>query len=350
MADTREYEHAFRAAGLPAFIVERTAGQDVWSRSLPLLGLVFVGELLGAIDLQLSLLTNVVLLAVAVSLLVGVLAGSNALRGQPLLARPSEAGRLELGGFVVVPALLPLLLNGQPVSALVTALANATLLLLLYGVIGYGLVSILRWTGRRLLGQLATAGQLVARAVPLLLLFSVVLFINTEMWQVFAELSNLRVALLVALLALLAVAFIVVRLPKEVAALQADLVADAPPLDRRERVNVGLVLLVSQGLQVVVVAAAVGAFFIVVGLLAIPTSLVQTWTGTAPDVLAGGGSFPLTAELLRVAVAIAGFSGFYYSIAVLTDGTYREEFASEITAEMRQSFQDRVAYLRARAS
>lgn len=350
MTDPEEYEHAFRAAGLPSFIPERTAGQDVWSRSLPLLGLVFVAEVLGAIDLKLSLLTNVLLLAAAVTLLVGVLAGINAVRHRPLLARPTEAGRLEIAAFVLLPALLPLLLNGQPVSALVTALGNVVLLLLLYGVIGLGLVSIVRWSGRRLLGQLASAGQLVARALPLLLLFSVVLFINTEMWQVFAELPNGRVVLLVALLAALASAFIVVRLPKEVETLQADLVEDAPPLDRRERVNVGLVLLVSQGLQVLVVAVAVGLFFVVLGLLAIPTSLVETWTGTAPTTLLGTGSFVVTAELLRVAVAIAGFSGFYYSIAVLTDTTYREEFASEITAEMRQSFEDRVAYLRARGS
>jgi hypothetical protein len=52
-------------------------------------------------------------------------------------------------------------------------------------------------------------------------------------------------------------------------------------------------------------------------------------------------------ELLRVAAAIAAFSGLYYAIAVLTDATYREEFLSELTDEMRASFAARVSYLAA---
>jgi hypothetical protein len=344
-----DYEQRFRRAGLPSFIAERTARQDVWTRALPLLGLVAGAEVLGAVDLKLSLLTNVLLVVAAVALLSGGLALTNALRRRPLLSGPAEVGTPELVAFVVLPATLPLLLNEQPVSALVTAAANLALLAFLYAVIAYGLVSIVRWAGRRLLGQLVTAGQLVARAIPLLLLFSVVLFINTEMWQVFAGLANARIAVLVGLLGLLATGFLVVRLPREVGALQADIGEDSLPLDRRERVNVGLVLLVSQGLQVLVVAVGVGVFFVALGLLTVSTGLVETWTGSAPTPVLGSGSFVVSAELLRVATAIASFSGFYYAIAVLTDATYREEFASEITQEMRQSFIDRGQYLRSRA-
>ena len=343
----KDYERAFRDAGLPSFIADRTAGQDVWRRALPLMGLVFFLEVLGAVDLELSFLVNVLLLVAAVALLLGFVAMSNRSRGRPLFSAPSDAGRLELAGFVVLPALVPLLLNLQPVSALVTACANLALLAVLYAVFGYGLPSIITWALRRFVGQLSTAAQLIARAIPLLMLFSVVLFFTADMWQVFAELSVARVVAVVGLLALLAVSFIVVRLPREVAVLQEGL-PEAPPLDRRERVNVGLVLLVSQGLQVIVVAAAVGVFFIALGLLTVSRGLVHTWTGVDPHVLLGNGEFVVTEELLRVASAIAAFSGFYYAIAVLTDSTYRQEFAEEITNEMRQSFEDRVAYLKAR--
>lgn len=343
-----DYERSFREAGLPAFIADRVTGQAVWRRSVPLLGLVFLGEVLGAVDLKLSFWSNLGLVLAALGVLVLALVVSNRYRGRALLTAPSDAGRLELGLFVVVPPLLPLVLNQQPVSALVTMLGNAVLLALLYAVFGYGLPSIVGWAGRRLLGQLSRAGHLVARAIPLLLLFSVVLFINTEMWQVFAELDLWRVIAFVVLLAVLAAVFIVVRLPREVAALQGDLLHDAPALDRREQVNVALVLLVSQGLQVLVLSVAVGAFFVVLGLLTVSPELIETWVGVSPHVLVDGGELVLTSELLRVASAIAGFSGFYYSVAVLTDSTFREEFASEITEEMRQSFADRVEYLRLR--
>ncbi|MFN2536985.1 MAG: hypothetical protein ABR549_02390 [Mycobacteriales bacterium] len=342
-----DYERAFREAGLPSFIADRTAGQDVWRRALPLMGLVFFLEVLGAVDLNLSFAANLALILAAVALLLGAVGLSNRARRRPLFSAPSDAGRVELVGFVVLPALVPLLLNLQPISALVTAGSNLALLVLLYAVFGYGLPSIVTWAARRFLGQLSTAAQLIARAIPLLMLFSVVLFFTADMWQVFAELSVARVAAVVGLLGLLAVAFIVVRLPREVAVLQEGL-PEAPALDRRERVNVGLVLLVSQGLQVLVVAVAVGLFFVALGLLSVSRALVHTWIGTDPHVLLGNGEFVVTEELLRVASAIAAFSGFYYAIAVLTDPTYRAEFAEEITDEMRQSFEDRVAYLKGR--
>ena len=58
----------------------------------------------------------------------------------------------------------------------------------------------------------------------------------------------------------------------------------------------------------------------------------------------------VTAELLRVAAAIAAFTGLYFAISMLTDDVYRREFLEELTSEMRQSFQDRADYLRLRST
>lgn len=57
----------------------------------------------------------------------------------------------------------------------------------------------------------------------------------------------------------------------------------------------------------------------------------------------------MTSELLRVAMGLAAFSGFYFAIAMLTDSTYREEFLTELTAEMGDSFAARAEYCRLRA-
>lgn len=349
MTDGRaEQEQAFHRAGLPSFIAERTAREDIWTRAVGPLALVFGLEVLGAVDLDVALWVNLLFVLAAVAILLASLALVNRLRGRPALARPETVGAPELVAFVVVPALLPLALNQQLTSALVTAAGNLLLLALLYGVIGYGLVSILRWAVRRLLGQLATSLSLLIRAISLLLLFNVVLFINTEMWQTFADLSAARLAGFAGLLLLVGTLFGLVRMPREVRALETDVQRDAggPPLDRRQRVNVGLVLFVSQSLQVLTVTLAVWVFFVAFGLLTISDGLIATWVGHEPHVYALGA----TTELLQVAGAIAALSGLYYAIAVQTDATYREEFLTEITDEMRGSFVARVAYLRAGGS
>ena len=81
-------------------------------------------------------------------------------------------------------------------------LGAAAALIASYVGFAYGVASILRFTGRRVGEQLATAVDLLARAIPLLLLFSIVLFVNTEMWQVFAGMNGATVAATAALLAL----------------------------------------------------------------------------------------------------------------------------------------------------
>src|SRR4051794_8083329 len=192
VADLSDYERSFQRAGLPSFIAKRTAREDIWTRAVPILALVFGAEFLGAVDLKLALWANVLLILAAVAILLVTIAAINRFRGRPALARPQTIGRLELAVFVFVPALLPLALNQQWRSALVTAAGNMLLLVVLYGAIGYGLVSIVLWAARRLVGQLATSLGLLVRALSLLMLFSFVLFLTTEMWQVFAEASTLQ--------------------------------------------------------------------------------------------------------------------------------------------------------------
>ncbi len=61
-----------------------------------------------------------------------------------------------------------------------------------------------------------------------------------------------------------------------------------------------------------------------------------------------GRDLRLTAELLKISVFLAAFSGLYFTVVLVTDATYREEFFDEILAELRQTFAVRAVYLRAR--
>jgi hypothetical protein len=353
MEELAVYERRFRRAGLPLFIVDYSPYEDVFTRAVPLLGLVFVVEMLGAGDLDWSVWANLAAVAGGLAILVAGVALVNRRRGRRAFGVPERVGVPELAAFVLVPALLPLVFGGQVVSALVTALGNLVLLLVVYLVVGLGMLAIVRWAGRRLVGQLAASLELLSRAVPLLLVFAIVLFINTEMWQVFSAVPDAFLALIAGLFLAAGSTFLAVRLPQEVAALEREACPDTP-LHRRERFNVGLVMFVSQGLQVLLVSLAVGAFFVVFGALAIGPDVLDAWIGGAGDevfaVRLFGDEARVTVELLEVSGGLAAFSGLYYAIAVLTDSVYRAEFLSELEGTMRETFRARAEYLELRGA
>jgi hypothetical protein len=348
--DLDAYERRFRRAGLPMLVEDRSAREDVWTRASPVLGLVLIVEALLAVNLEWPAWANAVVVAGAVATLVVAVAVVNAIRGRPAFALPEDVGAVELAMFVAIGGLLQLI-GGQTTSAWVVCAMNVGLLLALYVWFAYGLASILRFTARRIGEQLAAAVDLLARAIPLLLLFSVVLFVNTEMWQVFAGMNDATVAATAALLVVVGSVFLVVRLPREVERIERD-VAAKPPLRRRQRINVGLVLFVTQALQIVLVVVAVGAFFMAFGALVIPADVIESWTGTRGQRILslnlGDIDVRVTVELLRVSAGIGALSGLYYSVAVLTDSTYREEFLEELTDDLRAVFADRARYLELR--
>ncbi len=68
---SRYYRERFNGAGLPLFDEDFSASTDVFNRAVPLLGLVFVGELLGAVQLEWSLLANLAAIAGGLAILIG---------------------------------------------------------------------------------------------------------------------------------------------------------------------------------------------------------------------------------------------------------------------------------------
>jgi hypothetical protein len=342
------YERRFRRAGLPLFIEDYSATKDVYTRAVPLLGLVFVGETFGALNLSWSVWANIGAVLAGLALVLGAIGLVNRSQGQRFFSIPRRVGKTELALFVLIPGVLPVIFGGQWRSGLVTAVGNVVLLLLIYGVIGYGLLWILRWAGSRLVGALASSLTILARAIPLLLVFALLLVLTPEMWQVFANIPNVFLGLVAALFAALGTMFLTARLPREVADLEAAN-ASEHPLRRAQRFNVGLVMFVSQALQVLVVSLAVGGFFVLFGMLAISDKIRAEWQERASHVLFDldlfGHPVTVTVELLKVSGALAAFSGLYYAIAVLTDDTYRREFLDELSAELRDVFRLRTDYL-----
>jgi len=368
-------ERWFLARGIPHFIEDSRASANVFTRALPLLALVFLLELLGAANLEWAWWINVGALLGGVAVAVGLWAVVNAVRGRRWSQLPDTIGPVELAAFVIIPAVLPLLFGGQAGSAALTAIVNLCLLAIIYLVLSYGLVPMTRWAFGQTTKQLGAVAGLFGRALPLLLLFTVALFINTEVWQVSASLDGLLFWTTVGFFVLVGTLFLLLRLPGELSKLREQLAGDAlveacvdtpvaqeaaeleaegvvepVPLGRRQQGNVLLVLFFSQAVQVLLVSVAIAAFFFVFGLFAIRPEVIAAWLGDiGSDVLLtwtlGGREIQLTRALIHVSGFLGALSGFYFTVYVITAATYREEFFTEILAEVRQSLAVRNVYL-----
>ncbi len=345
----RELERSFRAAGLPLLAQDYRATEDVFTRAIPLLALVFVLELLGAVNLEWSVLGNAFAILGGLALLLGAFGILNVLRGRRFVSIPSKVGLPELTAFVVLPVVLPLVFGGQLTSALVTGLANLALLGAVWLVVGFGVLSILRWTVVRFFRLLRASLTLLVRALPLLLFFSLVTFFTNEYWQLFGLASDVTFYAAAGLFALLAAAFLLVRLPGSVRDLERGSGLEVP-LGRRQRVNVGLVIFIAQALQVAFVGVAIWAFFMVFGSLLVTEAIRADWIGSSGRELFTfaflGEQLRVTRELVRTAAGVASFSALYYAVASAVDSTYRDEFVDQLTQQLRTTFERRAEYLR----
>ncbi len=93
-----EYEVDFRRAGLPLFGEDISASEDIFNRAAPLLGLVFLGELLGAGNLDWTWWQNVLAVAGGLAILLVAVAALNRARGRSFSAIPRRLGQDRAGG------------------------------------------------------------------------------------------------------------------------------------------------------------------------------------------------------------------------------------------------------------
>jgi hypothetical protein len=249
-----------------------------------------------------------------------------------------------------------------------TGLTVALLALSAYGLRALRTAEIARWALGRAVSSLNLLVRLATRALPMLLLFITFLFINTEVWQVADAMSAGVLASSVLFFGLAATFFLVARLGEQLdevddmidsaeladacqgtplESVARDLAIQRPHLDQDvsvtglERANLVLALVVAQAVQVLLLAVAVTAFFVLFGTVAIDPGVVESWLGKPPgDLLFGVGSAPLT----KVAIFLGAFSGLYFTVYAVTDAHYREQFFTEILTELERAVGMRAVY------
>ncbi len=264
--------------------------------------------------------------------------------------------------------------TGRASFAPATLTLVAALAALFYALTALRARPILGWALRRTRASTSQLLPLVTRALPLLLLFITFLFINAEVWELSARLDGSVLWLTLLLFGGIAVGFLLVRLPEEVDRVDDDIDVDLVrratrstpieepvrelldrydgelPLQRYgdvpgfERWNLILVLLVTQVAQVLLLAVAVLGFFVVFGGIVMTADVQQHWVGEQPI-----HHLPyldnLSVELVQVSVFLAAFSGLYFTVAVLTDETYKDQFFREVLAELERAVGVRAGYL-----
>ena len=177
----------------------------------------------------------------------------------------------------------------------------------------------------------------------------------------------------VGFLVAIGLSFQLSRLPRELKRLRDQLVGDAAvdacvaspvrgaaaelrdavrpePMSRHQEWNVLLVLLFSQAVQIVLLSLSVFVFFVVFGTIIIRQGVGGSWIGDIESnelvaVTWLGQGVAITDTLLRVSGLLGALSGFYFTVYVITDATYREEFFDDIVGDVRESLAVRNVYL-----
>ncbi len=366
----RQVERWFVRRGVPHFIAGYTASNDIFTRAAPLLAVIFLGEMGTAFHFSFGFWGNVLAFFGALAIVVVATAVVNRLRHRRLWALPDSVGKIELTAFLVVPPLIPLVIRDQWHKTIGTFIANLVFLVLIYLATSYALLPILRWAFVQAARQLKTIANLMAKSLPLMLVFSMFIFVNADTWGLAGQIPPAFLAIVVAIVVAFGSLFILLRLPHEVhstgtfdswdavtlaaastpaAELPPGAAVDADPLSRRERTNLGLVLFFNQAVQVFLVTCAIGLFYLIFGLFVMQRKTVALWTGHKAHVVGPtfhflDGDLFLSRELIITAIFVAAVSGLQFAVAAITDSTYREEFYAGLTEELRTALAVRRLY------
>ncbi len=373
----------FRRRGLPMFIEDYSVRKDVLTRMYPLLVLVMVGELFLAFGDRWSGWAQSAAFLGGIVLVTAVFALVNVLRHRTWHRLPDDMGIAEVTLFVVLPVIPSVIGNTDDAltAGVIVILVNTSILFAGFVVTKWGLVPMTRWAIGQMLQQLSHLSTLALRSLPLLLLFSAFMFLNAEMWQVANDMTPLAFLGVLSMVLGIGGAFVlssVRRLGVDLEAFDSwseveclctgtpvEHAAGAQPtrpdrpelrLSRQARWNVTLRLFVAQSTQILLVSLVTVAFYVLFGLLVVRETTVLQWT-TAGELTAGrdwvvrldvlGHTYLFTRQLLVVAGFIGLVAGLQFTVLVLTDATYRRDFADDMMVSVRRALAVRAAYLAA---
>jgi hypothetical protein len=369
-------ESWFVKRGLPYFIEDRKATDDVFTRALPLLLGLFVINLMVVLSLHLMVWQRIGGAVLGIALMAGLYMVLNLVRGQKALRMPTRIGWIEISGFVLIPPIVAFAARREARDALIDLAVSVGVALVIY-LLASALVPLARWAARRAFQEIGEVFTLAARALPLLFLFNSFLFISKDVWEFSGEMSRARIWGVVGLFAVFTVLFLFYQLPEEVRRVAAhddrstvvEACVSTPmetvaarvvlhegelPLSRSQRINMLLVLFIGQIVQVVLLGVLVFLFFLGFGKAALSQKLINDWTGrpehfsTVAKVFGQKlqyHDFSIDNRLWQVSLFLAAVSAFFFAISSLTDDAYKAQFYERMNRELEMAIQVRRVYL-----
>lgn len=377
VTEVRRVHEWFLHRGLPLVLTRRVRARKLVQRSAPMVSTVGA---LTAVTMLLADLTGespdygyavrlgvIAVVLVAAPFVLEVLHRLGTRIGEALRR---WAAVLVMGIFVVV---MPLTVSGWSTAAAAEAPVFVLISLAAIWMTYLGVGSIVLWAFRFAWVQLGALGTLMSRALPLLML-TVVVYFTGELWQLSARMSRERLWQTIGFLSVVAVAFMIATIRDEVGALRRDrsshddplaLLAGTPlesvrtdpaartPLSRAEQANVVAVMVVAQAIQVVLFTTGLFAFFLTLGVIAIPDDVTVLWSSEQTCAVgeppcAGtwfGVHIPIPQTMVHTSLFVAVLSGLYFTVSTSVDPLYRQRFFEPLIADVAVSLAGRDAYL-----
>lgn len=380
-AERHRCERWFVRRGLPHLIHDYSASSDVLTRAAPFLALVVFIEFFFVFGDRWTGWAQAAVFVVGLAVMAGVVVLVNLLRGRRLWQLPDRFGVWEVLAYLVLGAVFAGLGSSDSVvvDAAFAAGLNAVLLVGAYVVTSWGLLPMVRWSVGQLWRQVGQVMTLLAKSLPILLVFSAFIFLNAEMWQVANDFTLPFFGMIAALLVAVGALFVIIsvrRLAVDMARFSswadvrsrcadtpvAKLVPaeespppDSPQLGRRARFNVSLLLFVAQSIQIALVAVIVTCFYVLFGVFTVRESTLLQWTTLSQltwedswvvSLPLWSGELLFSRQLVLVAAFIGLFSGLQFAVSVVLDSSYRSEFAEDMTEELREALAVRAVYHR----
>jgi hypothetical protein len=276
-----------------------------------------------------------------------------------------------LDTFSLAPliALPSSLIEGSRLLGIVNGLNALLGIAEIYAVVGLGLIEIGLWSLGRLSRELARIVELLSRTLPILLILVLFLLFADELWEAAHFLSSNELLAVILLLLLIAALLVVTAFRTELVLIESlgweelrPLASDTPAgplatvsptisvprLRFRERLNLLVLVLISELIQSAFVALLVTGILMIFGLIMLPAALQESWVGDPVVALESfqllGETRTLSVELVTTAALLGSVVGLYFTGLSVTDTAYRRAHFGLVIDEVRQLVAARAFY------
>lgn len=364
-------ERWFLAQGLPAVVRRGALLRRVWSRSAPAIAgyAVMAANSIGVVALSGKHTIDIggrpdLAEGAVLALLVLVLPAA-AVVGWLVSRIASLRWRLVAVAVAIAVIVLGAVFGGLSYRVFANLMVSGIAVAVILVLTATGVGSVLGWAAHATLTNLALVAGMFVRALPVVLLTFLVFF-NTYVWLMAAVISRTRLWLGLGFLFLIAAAFLVSSTldrvrpilaspepdPDDAAQLAGtpfEHMPDDPgttPLSHPERANVVFVVAASQVGQVLTVAALTGGIFLILGLILVSPTLLDSWTRGAgrPDGHLLGMTLPVPDALIQTTMMLTAITFMYLSAKAVTDTEYRAKFVEPLLEEVRLTLVARDRY------